>query len=57
MTYQERKGQARQQAKEWQLWESEQSLSYGEVAYCSNYFKKLGKRCGLLKEFKNEGIL
>ena len=57
MTYQEHKEQARQQAKDWQLWESEQSLSYGELAYYSSHFKKLGKRYGLLKEFRNEGIL
>lgn len=51
------KGNARQQAKDWQLWASEQSLSYGELAYYSNHFEKLGKRYGLIKEFKENGIL
>lgn len=51
------KGNARQRAKDWQLWASEQSLSYGELAYYSNHFEKLGRRYGLIKEFKENGIL
>lgn len=31
-------------------------LSWGEVAYVGDMFYKLGKRYGLLKEFKENGI-
>lgn len=54
INYQEAKEKAREEAKEWQL--TENSYSYGELAYWQDYFYRLGKRYGLLTEFRNEGI-
>ena len=57
MTYQEKKEYVRQKAIDWQnsfqycLW------SYGEVAEFQAKFERLGKRFGLLKEFKENGII
>lgn len=55
--YEQGKANARQQAIDWQNEQSMQSMSWGEVAYYSDYFTKLGKRYGLLKEFKENGII
>lgn len=51
------KDEARQKAIDWQIWQSEQSLSYSELIEWSDYFYKLGKRFGLLREFKENGII
>ena len=56
MTYAERKANARQIAIDWQNEASEQDLSYGELAEAGNNFHKLGKRYGLLNEFRENGI-
>lgn len=56
MSYQERKERARQKAIEWQLDFSNNNYSYSELADFYTYFYKLGKRYGLLKEFKENGI-
>lgn len=49
--------EARQQAIDWQIWASEQSLSYGELADWGGYFRTLGKKYHLIREFKENGIL
>lgn len=49
--------EARQQAIDWQQWQSEQSLSYSEVADYADYFRKLGKKYNLTAEFKEEAII
>ena len=36
--YQKQKEKAREEAIDWQLWQAEQSLSYGELAEASSYF-------------------
>ena len=54
--YQQRKEAARQKAIDWQYEASEQDLSYGELAEAGNYFYKLGKRFGLLREFRENAI-
>ena len=54
--YQKRKEAARQEAIDWQYEASEQDLSYGELAVIGNYFYKLGKRFGLLREFRENAI-
>lgn len=57
MNYKYRKETARCKAIEWQLKMSDKNLSYSELAHYSYYFAKLGKRYGLIKEFKENGIL
>ena len=54
--YYEYKEQARQKAIEWQLDFNNHNYSWGELADWGDYFYKLGKRYGLLKEFKENGI-
>ena len=56
MTYAKRKENARQIAIDWQLNESDYPYSYGGLAILTNYFYRLGKRYGLLKEFRMNGI-
>lgn len=56
MTYQEKKERARQEAIDWQLESTNEQLSYGELAAIGDYFHKLGKRYGLLREFRENGI-
>lgn len=55
-TYQQRKEEAREKAIEWQYDFCNHNYSWGELAYWDNYFEKLGKRYGLLKEFRENGI-
>ena len=56
MTYQQKKEAARQQAIDWQDQAAEQNLSYGELAEAGEHFEKLGRRYGLLQEFRENGI-
>lgn len=55
-TYQERKERARQIAKDWQLNEGDYPYSYGGLVILSDYFYNLGRRYGLLKEFRENAI-
>ena len=55
-SYQEMKEQVRQEAIDWQDEASEQNLSYGELAEAAEHFEKLGRRYGLLQEFRENGI-
>lgn len=54
--YQQGKGRAREQAINWQLDFNNHNYSYSELADYGDYFYKLGKRYGLLKEFRENGI-
>jgi hypothetical protein len=54
--YQKRKAEVREEAIEWQANFSEHNYSYGELAYYGDYFERLGKRYGLLREFKENAI-
>lgn len=56
-TYQERKEIARQEAIDWQIDFGNHNYSWGEIAQFSNHFYKCGKRYGLLKEFRENGII
>lgn len=49
--------QARQLAIDWQNWQSEQALSYGELADYQAYFTKLAELFNLTDEFKENGII
>ena len=51
------KGEAQQIAISYQNWASEKSLSLGELGEYAEYFRTLGKKFGLIKEFKENGIL
>lgn len=55
--YQKQKAKARATAIEWQMWASVERLSCLELATWQAYFYKLGKHYGLLKEFKENGVI
>lgn len=55
-TYQERKERARQIAIDWQLNEAEKPMYMSEYAEIGNYFYNLGRRFGLLREFRENAI-
>ena len=55
-TYQEKKKKAREKAIEWQERFAEQSISYEELAIARSVFEQLGRRYGLLTEFRENGI-
>lgn len=55
--YQKAKEKARIKAVEWQLDFCNHNYSYGELVCYNDYFKKLAKRYGLMKEFKENGII
>ena len=56
MKYQEMKEKVRQMAIDWQLNDANNNASYMELAEIGNLFYKLGKRFGLLTEFRENGI-
>lgn len=56
-SYAELKEQARNKAIEWQYGVSEHNYSQGEFAYFGDYFLRQAKRYGLIKEFKQNGII
>lgn len=55
--YQRRKAQAIATAQEWQQEASNTAQSYGELLTAQAYFSKMAKRYGLIKEFRENGIL
>lgn len=55
--YQKAKARARDEAVEWQSGFCDQNYSYGELAYWGEYFGRLAKRYGLVREFKENGII
>ena len=48
---------ARQNAQAYQMLASEKAFSYGEIVEAQAFFEKVGKRYGLLKEFRENGII
>ena len=54
--YQKRKEAARQIAIDWQLNDSDYPYSYEGLAIIGEYFYRLGKRYGLLREFRENAI-
>lgn len=54
--YELAKNRAREKAVEWQMACSENVFYMSEYAEMTSYFEKLGKRYGLLKEFRENGI-
>ena len=57
MTYKEKKAEARQMAIDWQNKQATESSSYLEIVEQVEKFWKLAKKYGLLKEFKENGII
>lgn len=55
--YATRKEAARQEAIDWQMWASDQNLSYGEMADYMAHFESLARRYGLMKEFRENAII
>lgn len=55
-SYQEKKEAARQKAIDWQLNDSDYPYSCEGWVIIGEYFYKIGKRFGLLKEFRENGI-
>lgn len=55
--YQRAKERARNKAVKWQNGFYDHNYSYGELAYYGEYFSRLAKRYGLVREFKENGII
>ena len=57
LTYREKKARLREEAVRWRHDFSRHGYSYGELAEKQAYFEKEGKKYGLVKEFKENGII
>lgn len=55
--YQREKEQVRQNAIEWFLRTIKNNYSWLDMKHYNDHFEKLGKRYGLLKEFRENGII
>ena len=55
--YQKQKEKARSKAVDWQLDFENHNYSYGELADFQEYFERLAKRYGLVKEFRENSII
>ena len=55
--YQRKKAKAIREAIEWQLDFDNHNYSYEELAYYRNYFERLAKKYGLVREFRENGII
>lgn len=55
--YEQKKEEVRQEAIDWQSDFCNHNYSYGELAFYSDYFEKKGRRYGLIKEFRGNGII
>lgn len=56
-TYKEEKEKARQEAIDLQIELSDRCLSYGGLSIIYNFLQNIGRRYGLIKEFKENGLL
>lgn len=57
MTYREQKQRARELAVQWQYDFANNNYNWEEISEFTDFFTKLGKRYGLLKEFRENGVL
>lgn len=55
--YTKLKENVRVKAMEWQNDFQNHDYSYGEINYFQNYFERLAKKYGLVREFKENGII
>lgn len=56
-TYSEKKANAKMLAIDFQSYFSQYEFGYSELAYYQSIFEKIGRKYGLLKEFRENGIL
>ena len=56
-TYAERRTAAREMAQEWQGIAANAALSYGELGEIAAFFERIGRKCGLLREFRENGMI
>lgn len=56
-TYQDYKEEARQEAIEWQIDFNNHNYSWEDLYCFQRYFEDKAKRYGLIKEFKENGII
>lgn len=54
--YQRGKERARREAMDWAADVATQPMSYYELAICQERFERLGRRYGLLREFRENAI-
>ena len=57
MTYKQQKEKARADAIKWQLTAGDRSDSYGEIYKAQQRHEKAAKRFGLVREFRENGII
>ena len=57
MTYKEQKEKARELAVQWQYDFANNNYNWEEIGNFTDFFTKLGKRYGLLKEFRENGVI
>ena len=57
LTYNEKKAKLREEAVKWRHDYSRHCYSYGELTEKQAYFEKEGKKYGLMKEFRENGII
>lgn len=55
--YEKKKDMARNDAIKWQNDFQNHNYSYEELSHYQNYFEKLAKKYGLVREFKENGII
>lgn len=55
-TYADYKAEVRDRAIQWQMDFAERTISWGELAEETAEFERLGRRYGLLTEFRENGI-
>lgn len=56
MTYQQKKQEIRDEAIEWTMKFYKTSKSWSDIAKQTEYFEKQGRKYGLLREFRENGI-
>ena len=56
-TYKEKKSEAISEAIKWQYAFSDRVISYEELCEETEHFARLAKRYGLIREFKQEGVI
>ena len=56
-TYQKNKEKARELAVIWQLQFNDNNYSYEEIADWQFFFEEIGRKYGLLREFRENGVI